>query len=644
MCIRDRWETRLQVTVDGQTFEVPASGLRGPRDDVAQALRFDSDGVPNDDARNPVVMEGAAVLLRSVDKIDDVGGGARGKIVFLDYAAIDRVLLGQERAVGAVETVLAAQPAGLVLITQFSNAPGESHGFAVGDNSALNWTETEPSVPVLYARLEDLGQAGIEDWDDLARVETARMTWDADIFQPGSSGNLVAHIPGQDSTHAVILSAHIDSPNNPGAMDDGSGCVILLEIARVLDAARLQPPVDLYLAWFGSEEIGLYGGAHFVLTHQDLLDRTLAMLQIDDLTRPLDGIEARLDLVTWSYRQFGDGTLAWPHYLRQAALQTLSAWPDLEIGMQDFPYPYSDNSTFSGFNVPNADLIYENAEAMEATGSFHYAAHIHDPYDTVELAREVGDVLEQMTHLVLTAALATGEGRPDLRVTPPPDRRAVFIASHTESSHMAPTSLTEIGMALSWAGFDVDAIPYGQPVTAADLADADLVVVLPPHDHPSPDAAPALYDTAWEDAELDVLEAYAHGGGFLVLANSAHRLRFGQPYDPNEDWDDLNALAERFGVIYLDDVLTSSTTRKRADHPLMEGVSTLKSLRGNGVPFAMDAGTVLAEASGVATIGWVEYGEGDVLVLSDVALLGPGVGDLTNLRFWENIAAYARSR
>jgi hypothetical protein len=40
------WETRLYVTVQGQETEVPANGLRGHRHDVAQALRFDSDGVP----------------------------------------------------------------------------------------------------------------------------------------------------------------------------------------------------------------------------------------------------------------------------------------------------------------------------------------------------------------------------------------------------------------------------------------------------------------------------------------------------------------------------------------------------------------------------------------------------------------------
>ena len=69
--------------------------------------------------------------------------------------------------------------------------------------------------------------------------------------------------------------------------------------------------------------------------------------------------------------------------------------------------------------MPHADLIYETRQAMEATGSLHYAAHIHDPYDTVELAREVGDVLEEMARVALAAALDVPAGTADLRVPHP---------------------------------------------------------------------------------------------------------------------------------------------------------------------------------------------------------------------------------
>jgi len=459
------WETRLHLLVNGQEVEVPADGLRGPRDDIAQALRFDSDGTLNDTMRNPVVVEGSTVLVRSDGEIRRLDrSDVQGKIVFLDYAVVDRSLLGTDRAVEIAWELLDKEPAGLVLMTQFSNQQGESHGFGVGDVSALNWVETGSAPPTLYVRLEDLAPAGITTWDDLQQIETARLVWDADVFSPGTSGNLVARIPGADPSQAVILGAHIDSPNSPGAMDDGSGSVVLLEVARVLDAARTQPATDLYLVWFGSEELGLYGSAHFAATHQGLLDRTLAMLQIDNLTHPLDGIRADLNLVAWSYARLGDARLTWPDYLSQAAVQM-----GIETIPRDEPVLYSDNTVLNGFDVPNADLIYENQPAMETAGGFHNAAHVHDPYDTVELAREVGDVLEHMARVTLIAALETGQERPTLRVAPPPERRALFVGSHTESIHMLPTAFSEMGMALAWEGLDVDLIPYGRAVTLKDL-------------------------------------------------------------------------------------------------------------------------------------------------------------------------------
>jgi hypothetical protein len=497
-------------------------------------------------------------------------------------------------------------------------------------------------VPVLYARLKDLAPAGIESWNDLAHVEKARLTWDADVFSPANSGNLVAHISGTDPAHAVILGAHIDSPNAPGAMDDGSGSAILLEVARVLDAAQVRPPTDLYLAWFGSEELGLYGSAYFAASHQELLDRTLAMLQTDMLSRPLDGLPAELKLVTWSYSHLGNGRLTWPDYLGQAAARR-----GVETVAEDVLYVYSDNDSFGGFDVPQADLIYE---PPELNGSVHYAAHIHDPYDTVDLAREMGNVFEQMARVALAAALDTGHDDPALRVTPAADRRALFVASHTEPVHMTPGCLTDMGMALSMAGWDVDMIPYGQAVTPADLKDAGLVVVLPAIDYADPGNDSDPSSTAWLPDEIDALQAYVADGGLLVLTNSAHRLKYGnRVLDANEDWGDANALAERFGVTYQQGVIAGTQAWAEGDSPLVAGVKGLDLSQDNGVPFdlaASNSSQVLAQANGQPAVALLDYGDagGQVLVLADLGILGGDFGQPHNLPFWQDLAQYARQR
>ena len=567
------WDTRLYLKLGQHEIEVPAASPRGHPDNIVQALRFDSDGSLNDRQRNPSVAEGQLVLIRSAEEVERWGPGSmEGKLVFVDYAAVDSVLVDHEQAVRTISQVLEKRPVGLVLVTSFSNQPWVSHGTHVGDGSLFYQLEEEVAPPTLYVRLEDLAPAGVETWEDLARVDSARMSVDADVFSPGTSGNLVARIPGADASKAVILGAHIDSPNCPGALDDGSGSAVLLEVARVLNAARVQPPTDLYLVWFGSEEIGLYGSYHFAATHQELLDRTLAMLQIDSLSRPLDGLHGRLELVTWSYGRLGDERLTWPNYLA-GRMDRHGA----KLYPKNSYMVWSDNSAFAGFGVPNANLIYKNDQQMQRFGTVHYPAHMHDPYDTIELAREMGDVFEQMARTALAAALETGQDAPNLRVAPSPEQRVVFVASHTEVIHMAPTTFTDIGMLFDLNGFDVDMVPYGQPVSPADI-EAELVIVLPVVDYASPDGDADLYDEAWSQPEIAALESYVAQGGLLVLTNSAYRLRGGnwRMKDANEDWPDANALAERFGVSYQAETLApGSIAQIQSDHPLVEGEERL---------------------------------------------------------------------
>jgi hypothetical protein len=115
-----------------------------------------------------------------------------------------------------------------------------------GETAALDWVEGELS------KLRFLGALGLE------AVDRVTVTADVDLFAPGDFGYLLARIPGRDPSRAVILGAHIDSPNSPGALDDGSGAVTVLEVARILDEARIVPPVDLDLVWFGSHTEGVH--------------------------------------------------------------------------------------------------------------------------------------------------------------------------------------------------------------------------------------------------------------------------------------------------------------------------------------------------------------------------------------------------
>ena len=90
------------------------------------------------------------------------------------------------------------------------------------------------------------------------------------------STNIVARIPGADpklKNEYVVLSAHIDhvgigEPINGdriynGAMDNGSGSALLLDIARSLKETHAKLKRSVLLVWVTGEEKGLLGSKYF---------------------------------------------------------------------------------------------------------------------------------------------------------------------------------------------------------------------------------------------------------------------------------------------------------------------------------------------------------------------------------------------
>jgi hypothetical protein len=81
------------------------------------------------------------------------------------------------------------------------------------------------------------------------------MGWDAQAQKLGRFANVVARLPGSDSTGAILVLTHYDSlAAVPGAADNGAGTAALLEMARAL---RSMPQMrnDLILLFDDAEEM-----------------------------------------------------------------------------------------------------------------------------------------------------------------------------------------------------------------------------------------------------------------------------------------------------------------------------------------------------------------------------------------------------
>jgi Peptidase family M28/PA domain len=80
----------------------------------------------------------------------------------------------------------------------------------------------------------------------------------------GVDYNLIADSPFGDPDHVVVVDAHLDSIFGAGILDNGSGSATILEVA--LKMAKTPTRNQLRYIWFGGEEIGLLGSAHYTKT------------------------------------------------------------------------------------------------------------------------------------------------------------------------------------------------------------------------------------------------------------------------------------------------------------------------------------------------------------------------------------------
>jgi Zn-dependent M28 family amino/carboxypeptidase len=83
--------------------------------------------------------------------------------------------------------------------------------------------------------------------------------------------NVIAELPGTDpglKAEVVMLGGHLDSwAAGTGATDNAAGCIVMLEVMRILKALDVQPKRTIRLALWGGEEQGLYGSFGYVKKH-----------------------------------------------------------------------------------------------------------------------------------------------------------------------------------------------------------------------------------------------------------------------------------------------------------------------------------------------------------------------------------------
>jgi len=107
------------------------------------------------------------------------------------------------------------------------------------------------------------------------------------------SANIVGMIEGSDpklKEETIMVSAHYDHVGtdgglHPGADDDGSGTVGVVELARAFASAAVKPKRTLVFALFTGEEKGLLGSHYYASRPMRPLDKTRFLVNLDMIGR-----------------------------------------------------------------------------------------------------------------------------------------------------------------------------------------------------------------------------------------------------------------------------------------------------------------------------------------------------------------------
>jgi hypothetical protein len=185
------------------------------------------------------------------------------------------------------------------LITEIGTRPADTYAYL----AACQWARDElRRFGLANVHLERVGEIeGYFPVDETAaryqRLHRTLFGEEADLKRIPIV-NVIADLPGIEwPDEYVILGGHLDSsPQGDGALDNGTGVSAIMEAARLLVEAGVQPKRTIRIILFGGEEVGLIGSKGYVKSHPDLLPRTSAVYIMDRGAAYLSGLPATAPL------------------------------------------------------------------------------------------------------------------------------------------------------------------------------------------------------------------------------------------------------------------------------------------------------------------------------------------------------------
>ena len=182
------------------------------------------------------------------------------------------------------------------------------------------------------------------------------------------SATVIGEIPGREKPEEIVLlGAHLDSwDKGTGAIDDGTGVGIVLEVARLIQALPEPPRRTIRVVLFANEEFGLSGDKAYPKGRETEIYKHVQAMEADQgsgrvwryrVRTTEDSIEVAKQLlrflapmgITWSTNIAGGGADLIP--LRKLGVPMIDLRPDATYY---FDYHHTDDDTLD--KVDPADL------------------------------------------------------------------------------------------------------------------------------------------------------------------------------------------------------------------------------------------------------------------------------------------------
>ena len=215
-----------------------------------------------------------AVVVRNFVELDQLGEGARGKIVVYNAPFTTYGATVQYRGQGASRAARYGAVAALVRsITPVS--------LQTPHTGAMQYDPAQPKIPVAAITIE--AAELLQRMHNRGERPTLRLKMEAKFLPDAESANVIAELKGRERPDEIVLiSGHYDSWDvGQGAHDDGGGCIVAWEAARLLKELGLRPRRTIRVVLYTNEENGLRGGNAYRDAHRAELPKHVLAIESD---------------------------------------------------------------------------------------------------------------------------------------------------------------------------------------------------------------------------------------------------------------------------------------------------------------------------------------------------------------------------